>query len=432
MNILIAILVLSVIVIIHEFGHFIIARANGVAVSEFSLGLGPAIIKSKNKGTVFSLRLLPFGGACIMAGEDGNTETAEGIDKNSLFANKNVWQRISIIAAGPIFNFVLAFIMAVFIIGSIGYDPCVVYNTSEGSPSALAGLQSGDKVTKVNGQKIYFYKQFSLYYQLHTGEVLNITYERDGQTYTTKVEPKYVVEDVYQLGVYLSEGGVISGLSDAGPAMLAGFIVGDKIVSVNGTAMNSTDDVIAAIRACKGEKIEVVVERESGQTTINVTPKIAHTESYVTGLSFANLRVKVNPIKTIGYSFVEVNYWIKTVFESLKMLFTGKVTKDDVAGPVGIVSTISEVVEESKSDGLLYVLLNLANYIVMISANLGVMNLLPIPALDGGRLLFLIIEALRGKPIDQKKEGMVHLIGMALLLLLMFFVMFNDISRLFR
>ena len=113
------------------------------------------------------------------------------------------------------------------------------------------------------------------------------------------------------------------------------------------------------------------------------------------------------------------------------MLVTGKVTKDDVAGPVGIVSAISSVVEQSKPDGIFYVILNLANWIVMISANLGVMNLLPIPALDGGRLLFLLIEAVRGKPVDQKKEGMVHLIGMALLMLLMFLILFNDISKLF-
>ena len=147
--------------------------------------------------------------------------------------------------------------------------------------------------------------------------------------------------------------------------------------------------------------------------------------------SFSAARVKVNPIQTLKYSAIEVKYWINTVFESLKMLFTGKVTKDDVAGPVGIVSAISDVVEQSKPDGVFYVILNLANWVVMISANLGVMNLLPIPALDGGRLLFLLIEAVRGKPVDQKKEGLVHLIGMALLMILMFFILFNDITKLF-
>lgn len=203
MNIIIAIIILSIIVIIHEFGHFIVAKANGIAVSEFALGLGPTILKMKKKGTLFSIKLLPFGGACIMAGEDGNENGISGIDKDKLFASKSVWRRISVIAAGPVFNFLLAFIMAVFIIGSIGYDPCKLYSVDEGSVAEEAGLQAGDVITSVNGKKIHFYKEYSLYYQLHTGKTLNITYTRDGVKYETTVVPEYIEEDVYQLGVYL-------------------------------------------------------------------------------------------------------------------------------------------------------------------------------------------------------------------------------------
>ena len=162
-----------------------------------------------------------------------------------------------------------------------------------------------------------------------------------------------------------------------------------------------------------------------------LTPTMTHQAYYDLGMSFSAARVKGNPIQTLKYSLLEVKYWIDTVFESLKLLVTGNVTKDDVSGPVGIVSAISTVVEKSKSDGIFYVILNLANWIVMLSANLGVMNLLPLPALDGGRLLFMIIEVLRGKPVDQKMEGFVHMIGMILLMILMVFILFNDISRLF-
>ncbi len=431
MNIIIAIIILSIIVIIHEFGHFILARANGVAVSEFALGLGPTILKTKKKGTVFSLKLLPFGGACIMAGEDGNEDGISELDKDTLFASKSVWARISIIAAGPVFNFLLAFIMAVFIIGSIGYDPCVLYSVAEGSVAQEAGLEAGDVIKSVNGKNIHFYKEYSLYYQLHVGKTMNITYERDGQEYTATIVPEYVEEDVYQLGVYLGENAVISQLTTDGAAALAGFRTNDMIVSVNNTKVSTTDEAIAAIRGCGGGQINVTVVRDGEYVDISVTPVLAHNAYYQTGMTFSAARIKVNPIQTLKYGCFEVKYWISTVFESLKMLVTGKVTKDDVAGPVGIVSAISNVVEQSKSDGIFYVILNLANWMVMISANLGVMNLLPIPALDGGRLLFLLIEAVRGKPIDQKKEGMVHLVGMALLMLLMFFILFNDISRLF-
>lgn len=432
MNILIAILIISVIVIIHEFGHFIIAKANGVLVSEFALGLGPTILKTKKNGTLFSIKLFPFGGACIMAGEMGEDEEVNDLDKDKLFSSKSVWQRIAIIAAGPIFNFILAFVFAVFIIGSIGYDPCKLYDVSEGSAAYEAGLRQGDTITKINGKNITFYKDYALYSQLHTGETMNITYMRDGQKYNAVVVPEHIVEDVYQLGVYIADGAVISQVVENGVADLAGLKALDDIIAVNDIAIETSDEAISQIRNCKGQTIELTVLRNNEQLKISVTPKLTHTNYYNTGMVFSAARVKVNPLQTIKYSAMEVKYWINTVFESLKLLLGGKVTKDAVAGPVGIVSAISNVVEQSKPDGIFYVLLNLANWVVMISANLGVMNLLPIPALDGGRLLFLFIEVIRRKPIDQKKEGIVHLIGMALLFILMFFVLFNDISRLFR
>jgi regulator of sigma E protease len=147
------------------------------------------------------------------------------------------------------------------------------------------------------------------------------------------------------------------------------------------------------------------------------------------GISWSTARNKVGAIETLGYSFNEVGYWIKLTFKSLGMLFTGGASVNDLSGPVGVVDIVDETVEASKTDGALYIFLNLANLCILLSANIGVMNLLPIPALDGGRLLFLIIEALRGKPIDKKKEGYVHIAGFLFLILLMVFVMFNDIRK---
>ena len=126
-----------------------------------------------------------------------------------------------------------------------------------------------------------------------------------------------------------------------------------------------------------------------------------------------------------------MGYWIRYSFTSLKMLVTGRVSSEEISGPVGIVSMVDDMVEQSKPDGLFYVFLNLANFAILLSANLGVLNLLPLPALDGGRLLFLLIEAVRGKPIDREKEGYVHMVGMVLLMILMVLVLFNDIVKLF-
>ncbi len=429
MNILIAIVILSIIIIIHELGHFLLAKANGVAVTEFSLGLGPTLLKTKKNGTIFSLKLLPFGGACMMAGEDG-VEVAEA-DKETLFSSKSVWARISIVAAGPIFNFILAFVMAVFIIGSIGYDPCVVYSADENSAAAEAGLMPGDVIKSVNGKTINFYKEFSFWATYNEGEVMKLVYQRDGETYTTTLIPEYIEMDVYQLGVYLGADATISEVSSGSVAEAAGFKAGDVIKAVNGTVVATSEEAIELIRGCGGETVLVTIMRGSTEMDIPVTPVKTHYAYFETGLSFSGTRVKTNPIETIKYAALEVKYWISMVIDSLKLLVTGNVSKDDVAGPVGIVSAIGNVVEKSKPDGVFYIILNLANWVVMLSANLGVMNLLPLPALDGGRLLFMIIEVFRGKPVDQKIEGMVHFVGMVLLMLLMVFILFNDISNLF-
>lgn len=429
MNIIVAIIVLSVIIIIHEAGHFILARANKVAVKEFALGLGPSIIKHRFGQTIFSLKLLPFGGACIMAGEDGTD--AGNADPDSLFASKSVWARISIIAAGPIFNFILAFILAVFIIGSIGYSPCRIYSVDEGTVGFAAGLEPGDRITEINGKKVVFYEDFSIYYEYHLEKELNITYERNGQEYKTSLIPQYIEMDVYQLGVTLLQDGTINSVSKGMAADVAGLKVNDIVVAINGDTITDSSDITDHIRNCGGNALVVTVKRGNDLVSIEATPTLNHYSYYETGLSFSAMREKVNPIKTLGYSASYVRFWISSVFESLRLLFTGNVTKDDVAGPVGIVSAIGNVVEQSKSDGIYYIILNLANWVVMLSANLGVMNLLPIPALDGGRLLFLIVEAFRGKPIDQQKEGFVHFVGMVLLMILMVFILFNDISNLF-
>ncbi|PXV93547.1 regulator of sigma E protease [Lachnotalea glycerini] len=343
MKIILALLIFSLIVIIHELGHFLLAKKNGIYVTEFSVGMGPRLISFVKGETRYSLKLFPFGGSCMMLGED------ESSDDERSFGKKSVWARISVVVAGPIFNFILAFILSLFIVGSIGYDAPVIYQVMDGYPAQEAGLQSGDKIIKINNEKIHLYREILVFTQFNQGETANIVYERDGQQYSVILEPK-----LYE---------------------------------------------------------------ESG--------------SYLYGFQGSGTRVKGNAITTIKYSAYEVKYWIVTTVKSIGMIFKGKVTADDVQGPVGIVDNIGKTYEESKSDGAFYVWLNMLNISILLSANLGVMNLLPLPALDGGRLVFLVIEAIRGKAIDKEKEGMVHFVGLMLLMALMVFIMFNDIRRLF-
>jgi len=460
-DIILAIILLSVIILVHEFGHFILAKANGVMVVEFSLGFGPKLIHFKKGETEYSLKLLPFGGACMMLGEDYDADLTDEdksipsnkqsirnnanmsekaidsdkalkkqYDMTRAFSSKSVWARMSILAAGPIFNFLLAFILAVIIIGSIGYDPCTVNSINADSPATVAGLQEGDLITSVNGRDITFTREFALYRTLYPEKTMDITYVRTGEKYTTTLIPQYKKDSAYRVGILITDC-VVTTVNADSPAKKGGLKINDLIKSVDGQQITSSDQLSEILAVTGAKEVTMVVGRDGADVSLKVTPELTQTESYYTGLFCYGQRVKTTPLHTLGYGVKEVGYWIRTVFDSLGMLVGGKVSLDDVAGPVGVVNVIGNVVEQSKPDGAFTVLLNLFNMAVMISANLGVMNLLPIPALDGGRLVFCIIEAVRGKPINKEKEGMVHFVGMILLMVLMVFILFNDVKNIF-
>ena len=344
MKIVIAIIIFSLIVIFHELGHFWLAKANGILVNEFSLGLGPTIIGFKRGETKYSLKLLPFGGACMMEGEDGESENPRS------FQNKSVWARISVVLAGPVFNFILAFVFSFIMITAMGYNSTKIAGVIDGYAADEAGMQDGDTIVKLNNSRVHFFGEIGSYAALHEGEDVLVTYERDGKRYQTTLSPAFNEEE----GRYLY-----------------GF------------------------QGCYPEK-------------------------------------RSNVFHNLLYAGYDVGYYIKMTFESLRMLFSGAASMNDLSGPVGIVSTMGEDYEQAVvAGGIKYGLLDMCAWMVLISANLGVMNLLPIPALDGGRLVFLLIEAVTKKRVPPEKEGMVHMIGIVLLMLLMVVVMFNDIRKLF-
>ena len=342
LGIIIALIVFSVIIIFHEFGHFLLAKKNGIGVTQFALGMGPNIFSFKKGETEYCLKLFPIGGLCAMVGED-----SDEVGENS-FNSKTVWQRISVVAAGPVFNFILAFIFSLILVGIVGYDTPSVYKVEENGPAWEAGIQDGDNIREVYGKRVFMYKEFRTEVLMNeAGKPITMVLERNGETYTTVVTPELDSDGVYKIQIY---GGAY-------------------------------------------EK---------------------------TGL-----------LDTLKYGVLEIRYWITTTVKSLGMMLSGGVSADDISGPVGIVGMIDDTYQEAAAYGWLDVLLNMMNIGIMLSANLGVMNLLPIPALDGGRLVFLVIEAIRGKPIPPEKEGWVHTAGFALLMVLMVFILFNDIQKIF-
>ncbi len=345
MKIVVALIIFSIIILFHELGHFLLAKKNGIKVNEFCLGLGPTLVGFHKGETFYSLKLLPFGGACMMEGEDADSS------ESGAFGSKSVWARFCVIAAGPAFNFLMAFLFSFIIICCTGYDLPILTDVSEGYAAEEAGLMPGDTIVKMGGKRIHFYRDISAYGLYHAGETVDVEYERDGQRFETTLVPKYDEES----GRYLY-----------------GFV---------GTAYRQ---------------------------------------------KYTN-----NVFTMAKYSVYEVGYWISSTIESLRMLVSGLVSVNDFSGPVGIVNMVGDTYEEAASQGAYYILLDMLYICVFLSANLGVVNLLPLPALDGGRLVFLLIEAIRGKKIDPDKEGLVHFIGLVLLLLLMAVVMFNDIRKLF-
>ncbi|HIV39336.1 MAG TPA: RIP metalloprotease RseP [Candidatus Blautia stercorigallinarum] len=425
MSIIIAILVFSVIIIFHELGHFLLAKRNGIAVTEFSLGMGPRLLSKVIGETRYSLKLFPIGGSCMMVGEDDDD------DSQGSFNRASVWARISVVAAGPIFNFILAFIFAMIITSVIGYDPSTILQVEEGSPAQKAGLQEGDVITEFQGRHISIGRDLELYMTLHglQDENVTLTYERDGEeheiSYTADSQTSYL------LGFYYSTEGEpeVTQVMLDGSMMEAGVQAGDIIREINGVKISTGQDIQDYIAAnpLDGSEITLGIERNGDIRQISVTPKM--TKQVDSGFVYNLYREKTNFPGVIKYSAVEVRYWITSTIESLVMLVKGQFTVNDLSGPVGIINVIGDSYEEAKTEGTVMVWMQMLYWAILLSANLGVMNLLPIPALDGGRLVFLIIEAIRRKKINPNVEGMIHFAGFVLLMVLMVFVMFNDIRR---
>ena len=356
MTLILFIVIFGVVVIAHEFGHFLLAKANGIHVVEFAVGMGPSLVSFRKGGTKYSLKLFPIGGACMFEGEDGlGTKEAEenpGAKEEAVggsFLEANVWGRISTVAAGPIFNFILAFIVAFLMVnmtGTIAIRDPVATEVSEGGGAEAAGLQDGDRILSLNGEKIRLYQEISLYMQTtYRGGDLEVVYERGGQKYETVITPQYdEASGIYLLGV-----------------MNADF-------------------------------------------------------------------VEPSGFETLKYAWHEMRYSVKATYKSLGMLVRGRVSREDVAGPVGIaVNVVGKTYDTAKDYGWQSVAL----IVLMLSVNLGILNLLPIPALDGGRLVFLFLEVIRGKPIPPEKEGMVHFVGLMFFMVLMVVVFFNDLVNIF-
>jgi len=348
-TILIFLIMLGILVISHEFGHYIVGTRCGVRINEFTVGFGPKLFSFRKGETLFALRLLPFGGACIFDGAEAIGDEAKELDEHAL-PNVPPLKRAATLFAGPFANFVLAYLFAIIIVGFCGVDRPVINQIMENSAAQECGLQAGDLIRRIDGERIHLYREVSMISSMNiSGKSLEIEYERDGKRQVVTLTPKY---------------------SDQDSRYFIGFI---------GT----------------GEYMDC------------------------------------NPIQIFQYGFYEIQYWARYTVKSLGMLFTGKLGVDSLSGPVGMAEVVNDTYEDVKPYGISSIILTMMNLLVLLSVNLGIMNLLPLPALDGGRLVFAIFELITGKRVPPEKEGLVHMVGIVCFIILMVVVMYHDIMRLF-
>ena len=345
--ILIAIVMLGFIVTMHEFGHYLVGRICGIGIVEFSIGMGPKIIGFKRKGIQYSLRAIPLGGYCAFVGEDEENHAENAMN------NQPVWKRFLTVIAGPVMNFILAFIFCVIMLMGCNipeYQP-KVSEIIDNTPAAACGIEIDDVITHANSKEISFDEAGittlqNIILENGTSAPIELTVERSGETIIIPVQPE-----------------------------------------------------------------EVIINAETGQT------------GYQLGICFGYVERKCTFGEALGSSCRYMVDYTKEMLAALKNLIFKGEGVEDMMGPVGIVSFTSETVATQKASGAI-------TLIWFLSLSIGITNLLPLPALDGGRLIFLIVEGITRKPIPREKEGLIHAIGLGLLLLLIVFITYKDIVRL--
>ena len=345
MTLIYFIIILGIIILIHEFGHFIFAKKAGIYVYEFSIGMGPRIFKwtRKDDETEYSVRLIPIGGFVQMAGEEIDDD--ESVPRDKKFSVKTFGQKFMTVIAGIMNNFILAIVLFFLfsLFNGAPQNKAIVGEVSSDFPAYMSGLQSGDQIVKLNGKNASSYDLLALELQVNSGDEISLEILRNGETKTVNIKPKKVKVDGKVTYKY-------------------GFGINDE--------------------------------------------------------------VKKGFIPSVIYAFSKTISLVHQMILIIIYLFTGNLGVNSLAGPVGIFN----VVGSASSAGFW----SLVSLTAFLSINVGFINLLPLPAFDGGRLLFVIIEKIKGKPVDPKFENTIHAIGFFLLMALMLYITYNDIIKLVK
>ena len=407
------IFLLGFLVFIHEGGHFLVAKARKVFVKEFSLGFGPKIFSWQGKETKYSIRAIPLGGYVSMLGEEERSEEEGSFSKASIFS------RALIVLAGPIVNIVFGLVVYFVLISISGNNPSTTIDRFFDETSSVAQeLKSGDEILELNGKKIHIKSDIDKAMAKSTGDNVTLKIKRNNEVLEKNFEP--IAFETKTIGAYFASTDKepkIKYLESDSSAKLSGIQVGDVITKIDNTNVNNYEEIAKAVDASESETVKIEVRRGVETKVFEVEPQIS--KSYFLGVYVVPL--EENFLNNTYCAFWRTADFTEDLLNNVKRIFTGRVSMDQMTGPIGI----SEMVVETNG------LYDFIYIMCMISLSLGITNLLPIPALDGGRLLLLIIEAIRRKPLSEELELQIQMAGFTLLIMFSIYVSYKDIIRVF-
>jgi regulator of sigma E protease len=422
--------ILGILIFLHELGHFVMARRAGVRVEEFGFGLPPRIWGTKRGDTIYSINALPVGGFVRVLGEDGKSMAPDSMQA------KTAGQRAKFLAAGSFMNFLTAIVLMGVMVAFQGNSSENVYvsEVADQSPAQTAGWQPGDRFVSVAGHTIDSGSEVGKITANRAGEETQVVLERNGENFTTTIVPRTdPPAGQGATGIVLSGSPVstvkVTGVPADSVAEQIGMQDGDVLRSVDGQPINDYLQYSLYLRNHTGQQVALDVTRDGQPVTLTFTVPTTLPDSteplgadLLQDVKFTKVPLTQVPSETVR-TFATT---IQRMGEGLISLVRGQTPLGDIAGPIGMGQLTSEVITQSGMP--LWV--TLANLMVILSLNLGILNLLPLPALDGGRLFFVLLEVLRGgKRVPPEKEGVVHFVGLLVLLTAMFLIAFVDINR---
>ncbi|MFP4136097.1 MAG: RIP metalloprotease RseP [Candidatus Acetothermia bacterium] len=426
-TVLIFLAVLSFLIAIHEGGHLLSAKLSGVWVHEYAIGFGPSLISKKFRETTYAIKPIPFGGYVKMAGEDvgEDAERDEVVPEERKFYSQHPFTKMFISVSGPAMNVLAAVLIMILVIGATGTPRVSIYGFMEDSPSAEK-LELGDQVLSIDGRDIFDRNQISAAIDGDRAGPVPITVLRDGRQLQVSVEPKYYEEQgQYMLGVQLGTAmtNEVVQVQEGSLAAEIGVQAGDRITGINGEPVEGMASLVRSIEELEeGQEVTIRLDRNGEEITLSTTPDSP--ENLFTGISLNTVRDPVGPLTAVRRGVRQIGTILVLTYQGLRMIIGGQVAAGEaVTGPVGIANLLGQ----SASQGLY----SLFFMVALISLNLGLINLVPFPALDGSRIGYATYELIRGKPIPPEKEGLINTVGFFILIGLMIFITYRDIIRFF-